>query len=455
MGKINLLGLDLGTTTSKCILFNAELHDNHVLGKSEIRGLQTIYRSEPVFTPYLSQTLICEEKLYSLISHWVNKIQLISQTTLISAIVTGLAAQKQNVNAIERILEKYFGSSIMLTTTDPRLESWVAFMGSALKISKDNPESIVINIDIGGGTSNIALARNGQIFDTGSYFIGARHIIFQPGTYKIQSYTKYAQSLSQAVGLELHIENTLTSYQVSCYTEQLVQNLESVLYDKSNVNPKIIQASLSDFFLENDHIITFSGGVAELLYNSSQGAIAAYGDLGYELVAALKKSKLTKDISSFIAENKGRATVFGLAVNSFELSGNSIYISNDFELAIGNIPVVGHFHYEDNLEQLYELVESTKKIGGTAALYISFSKINLENIKKLSLIFRSYLSPQMKMVLILEPNIGKTLGSYISNWGQEKLSLLVLDQINPKPAQFVHIGNWVEGCLPVTFFGIT
>jgi ethanolamine utilization protein EutA (predicted chaperonin) len=57
MKKPLLIGLDFGTTTSRFILFQAEVAFNDVLKKSEFSNLKRKYESEIIFTPYFEGKL--------------------------------------------------------------------------------------------------------------------------------------------------------------------------------------------------------------------------------------------------------------------------------------------------------------------------------------------------------------------------------------------------------------
>ena len=83
------------------------------------------------------------------------------------------------------IVRSRLGDALVATADDPCLEAWLAFQASAAGLSKSHPERWVINLDIGGGTTNIAVGKAGEVFRTGSLFVGARHVQFVPGTYRI------------------------------------------------------------------------------------------------------------------------------------------------------------------------------------------------------------------------------------------------------------------------------
>ena len=54
-------------------------------------------------------------------------------------------------------------------------------MGNCHALSKSHPTTPILNLDIGGGTTNLALGLDGQVLATGCLFVGARHFEFVPG----------------------------------------------------------------------------------------------------------------------------------------------------------------------------------------------------------------------------------------------------------------------------------
>ena len=57
-------------------------------------------------------------------------------------------------------------------------------------------------------------------------------------------------------------------------------------------------------------------------------------------------------------------------------------------------------------------------------------------------------------MFLTENNIGKTLGSYLTNWGSLPYQILVIDEIPDRNARFIHVGNPFQSIVPVSFFGM-
>ena len=62
---------------------------------------------------------------------------------------------------------------MIATAGDPALESWLAFMGNCHALSLAKPGVPIVNIDVGGGTTNLALGIDGQVVAAGALHVGA------------------------------------------------------------------------------------------------------------------------------------------------------------------------------------------------------------------------------------------------------------------------------------------
>ena len=58
------------------------------------------------------------------------------------------------------------------------------------------------------------------------------------------------------------------------------------------------------------------------------------------------------------------------------------------------------------------------------------------------------------LVLLMDSNLGKALGQYITDWGKENRCLYVIDEVPLRDARFVQIGKPYQHIVPVSFFGM-
>ncbi len=172
---VTMVGLDFGSTTSSAIVACARVARSSATGRMTFGSPEIRYRSEPVFTPF-SNGQIDEIALQNHLDQWLHEGGVIPEQLFSGgAIITGLATETDNAGRIAGLVKKRVGEAIIATASDPCLESWLAFMGSCSALSRCNPDLAIINLDIGGGTTNPALGLNGNVLATGCYFIGARH----------------------------------------------------------------------------------------------------------------------------------------------------------------------------------------------------------------------------------------------------------------------------------------
>ena len=53
-------------------------------------------------------------------------------------------------------------------------------MGNCQSLSRSHPQMPFVNLDIGGGTTNLAVGIDGRVVGTGCLMVGARHFQFNP-----------------------------------------------------------------------------------------------------------------------------------------------------------------------------------------------------------------------------------------------------------------------------------
>ncbi|MEY3883828.1 MAG: ethanolamine utilization protein EutA, partial [Pseudomonadota bacterium] len=63
-------------------------------------------------------------------------------------------------------------------------------------------------------------------------------------------------------------------------------------------------------------------------------------------------------------------------------------------------------------------------------------------------------SDTQALLILVEENIGKVLGNYISDWGQSMQNLIVIDEVPHRNAHFVNVGRLHQQMVPVSFFGM-
>ncbi len=469
---VTLLGLDFGSTTSSALVASAKVASSSATGRMQFDNVNVIYKSEPVFTPFINQS-IDTEKVSALISTWL-KDSGIKTSKLFSggSIITGLAAQADNAAALSKLISDIIGESVIATADDSCLESWLAFMGSCSALSRFEVDTPILNLDIGGGTTNVAFGVNGDVLQTGCYFIGARHFQFVPGSYQITAMSSYGKALLESLQINKCVGETLSSDECAKIITLYINALEAIVTSKGDffnttIAKKHIQVAIP-LPLKSAPNITFSGGVGELIYKISAGetlpSTTYFGDFGINLALAITKSPtLSANLKTCVPENKGRATVVGLTLHSTEISGNTVYLPKPDTLPLRDLPIITKLSLFAPTSQWQNALTLAAKHPNGACLQITqFDATKsdvLDQIRTLALTIKNALEtsryPQLQpLVILLEANIGKALGNYISEWGQSQYNLFVIDEVALRNAHFVHIGRLHQQMIPISFFGL-
>ena len=169
--SVKLVGFDFGTTTSSAVVAAAQLRRT-ATGRMEIDYQQEVFRSEMVFTPVLDDARLDLGAVERLVDSWLEAGQVHSGDLFGGgALLTGLTAQKENASALVALIRRRLKDALVAAADDPCLESWLAFMGSCDELSRQHPDKIILNLDIGGGTTNLALGRDRQVLHTGCLFL--------------------------------------------------------------------------------------------------------------------------------------------------------------------------------------------------------------------------------------------------------------------------------------------
>lgn len=153
------VGIDIGTSTTQLIfsrLTIENLASNYTVPRISIVNKEVFYRSGIYFTPLKSQTEIDAAKVKEIIRKEYEKAGRKPEDLQTGAvIITGETARKQNANRVLETLSDMAGDFVV-ATAGPDLESVLSAKGAGSDRLSEEKREVVANIDIGGGTSNIA-----------------------------------------------------------------------------------------------------------------------------------------------------------------------------------------------------------------------------------------------------------------------------------------------------------
>ena len=470
-----LAGLDVGTTTTSLMAASANFVRNCVTGRNELGDVVPLFRPESVFTPFHGD-LLDVEAIERQLDRWFAAAGLeFGAVTGGGALVTGLAARSANSTALTQLVKNRFQNAVVASTDDPCLESWLAFMGNSLGLSRAEPARAFLNLDIGGGTTNVAWGVAGKVLRCGCYYVGARHVQVEPATYRLKSLSSFASSLFAELGIAAGAGADLAPSDVEAVLDFYVELLESLVAGHGlDQHREVAKLHCQTEFIrpvdaplatpDAEPIITLSGGVGELVYRQARGELlpgtTAFGDLGIDLARRICRSPiLGKNLNTHIPIGLGRATVQGLTIHSTEISGSTLYLPHLEILPLVDLPILGAIGSATSDDDLAALFDLAARSGRGACLRVQLEVEDRLTIKALGerlarILARRAMPPTRPLVLLAAGNFGKTLGQYATRWGQVDASLVVIDEVPNRPAHFATIGKPHNGLIPVAFHGL-
>jgi ethanolamine utilization protein EutA len=470
-GRVLLLGLDFGSTTSSALIAQASLSSHCITGRMALQEPQVLFRGEPVFTPFKGDA-IDEEAVRRLIGQWLGEAEiLLSELFAGGVIITGLAAQRDNAQALANLVGELIGNALITRADDGGLESWLAFMGSCSALSRFHAQQPILNLDIGGGTTNSALGLDGNVLVSGCHFIGARHFQFQPGGYRLSACSSFGQLLLDELGIASTIGDTLEAAQRNAIIGWYVAALEAIAagdrgFFDTPAGRVTEQLPLNLPNLGQPIALTFSGGVGELIYRHLDGqqlpGTSHYGDFGIDLAVAIANSpRLVGDAQRLVPENRGRATVYGLTLHNTEISGGTLFLPHPDVLPLKDLPIVARLPISASPRQLADAIALAASSASGACLQLLDDGIapGLDTLRQLgtrlaTAIEQAQPRPGWPLVLLLESNTGKALGNYVSDWGRRPCNLVVIDEVRERHAHFINLGRPHQQIVPVAFYGV-
>jgi ethanolamine utilization protein EutA len=470
--EVTLVGLDFGTTTSSAVVASAHLTRSAVTGRMELSQVRERYRSEMVFTPLGEDDRLDERKVAEYLDGWLAAGNVRSGDLFGGgALLTGLTAQKDNAADLVRLIRQRLGNALVATADDPCLESWLSFLGSCGNLSRAHPEQAILNLDIGGGTTNIALGKAGEVLRTGCLFVGARHVQVVPGSYRIVNLSRYARALLEGG----RTGDCLSEAEVQGILDFYVGLLEAVVAG----SPHPFQEQLALLHEQvpfhrparaKDVAVTFSGGVGELIYAHQEGKpwppTTHYGDLGIDLARRIVQSPiLGSHLRQFRPTAGGRATVYGLLRHSTEVSGSTLFLPHPEILPLADIPILGSLtgppgaSTDSQVRDVIELIQHSPRggcmrviVGGQDATVVRDLGTKIARVLR-----EASFPPGHPLVLLVKENVGKVLGQYVTEWGGLPLNLVVIDEVGGvalRDAHYVQIGSVHGEVVPVSFHGL-
>lgn len=454
--SLTSVGIDIGSSTSHLIFSRLVLRRQGIALSSRFVVVQReiIYESPILLTPYVDKTTIDTNKLNDFIHEAYGQAGVTPAAIDTGAlIVTGEAAKKKNAEAIAALFSAQAGKFVC-ATAGHNLEAILAAYGSGAVRMSVHEGITVMNVDIGGGTSKIAIAKDGTVVDTAALEVGARLVALNADGV-IDRLEDAGVKIGNASGVALNLGGSPTEDE----KERMAETLSTSLFEALRRRPlspltQSLMVTPEVSYLDKVDAVIFSGGVSEYIYGFEQRNL---GDLGNHLGRRVRElaQKLPDNAVLKSPDVRIRATVIGASQYTVQVSGNTIYLSHPDILPLRNLQVI-----TPQIPQSEPLTAADVKTAVERALQrfdmhdgdrAAALAIHWELGPSYPLIrtlaegvgqaMREHVDNGLPLVLVFDADIAKLVGNIVEKEILPGSGIISIDGIDLKDFDFIDIGE--------------
>ena len=461
---LTTIGIDIGSSTSH-LLFAKVLLERQTQGLSSrftVVHRQVLWRSPIMLTPFLPDGTIDAAALGAFIQKAYGEAGFARQDIDSGAVIlTGEAIKKKNAQAIDELFAAEAGKFVC-ATAGHKLECTLAAHGAgAVRLSKERDEC-VLHVDIGGGTTKLALIDRGVIIGVAAFAVGGRLLATDEGGV----WTRVDDS-ARLVAQELGLATDPATLADIAVRRKIAHRLAAIAADYILDAPR---DALGQALLLTEDLarpvapvaVTFSGGVSEYVFGYEE---REYGDIAKLLAAALGE-ELERRGSPLVIDpgQRIRATVIGASQFTVQVSGKTIYLPDPGVLPVHNVPVV---------QAGLDLAGAFDPAALTAAIGASLRRMDLSPDSRMAIAFAWHGDPDygriaaagraivaavapdgrrsQPLLLMIDGDVGKTFGQFLRNELGLAGDLVSIDGVQLAELDFVDVGELISppGVVPV------
>ncbi|MFW9848349.1 MAG: ethanolamine ammonia-lyase reactivating factor EutA [Candidatus Thorarchaeota archaeon] len=445
------VGIDIGSSTSHLIFSRLTLNRERSFTNPSNRFMlvdrEVLYESEIIFTPLLDKYTIDVEGIVDFCKEEYRKAGFTPEDVQTGAvIVTGETAKKQNAEEIVKRLSSESGKFVS-AVAGPNYESVLGAMGSGIVDLSGETNKTIMNVDIGGGTSNIAIASRGYVHSTSCINVGGR-LLGIDKDFKIWRIDEPTKFVMKELRMKYKMGDTIPEEDVKSIARAYAEALIEVMLGpaESPIAKELMMTEDIDLSIKVNQY-SFSGGIAEIFYGSEK----SYDDIGVYLAEELWALVKEHNMQFIEPAIKIRATVIGAGAFTLSVSGSTCYFDKTIEFPIINIPVlsinVNTENYrpgivQDEVNRAFNKYDMKEGDGVVAlyfkdSLYRSYSWLQ-EFVKSIENALPKTVENKMMVILLFETDIGKMVGLMTRRETSIEQNLICLDEL------FLEEGDWID-----------
>ena len=459
------VGIDIGSAGTQVIFSRVQLRrlSEDLTSRYFVVARETLHQSPVALTPYLSEERIDDQGIGKIVDDAYAAAGVHPDDIDTGAVIlTGEALRRENAQAIAEVLADV-GGEFVCAAAGHHMEAMLAAFGSGAAKTGHDRSLPLVNIDIGGGTTKLALVNaRGQVEQTAALHIGGRLAVVDDEG-RLTRLDPAGKRLASLAGLDWSLGDTVTEADLDRVTSWMADALVTALTDPSPgpditglwLTDPIDVAAAGQVTIKDVKGAMFSGGVAEYVYGREE---RDFGDLGRRLGHAIR-ARLDAGRLPFPLLPAGeciRATALGASEYSVQLSGNTVYVSSPRDLlprknlqvirprvTLGETvdPAGVTATIRNHFEQ-FDLAE------GDAEIAIAFKWVGAPSHPRLAAFARGIvdalprtLAAHKPLFVILDGDVAQTLGAILKDELGVPSEVLVIDGISLWDFDYIDLGR--------------
>ncbi len=460
--RLRTVGIDIGSSTTH-LLFAEVLMQREPHGlSSRFRPVRrdVVWRSPIMLTPFESGGTIDIEGLRTFIERSYADAGIGREEIDSGAVIlTGEAMKRKNARLIDHALAAEAGKFVC-ATAGHELECRLAAYGSgAIALSRER-QARVVNVDIGGGTTKLALIDKGDIVEVAAFAVGGRLLASDA-----DGGWTYVTDAARVVARELGLPASPKAFADAANRRRIAERLAQVVLDNlqaSALDPLAQELALTPPLTSPVEVdfVTISGGVAEYVFGRET---ARFGDIAPELAAALSAGFAARLSVPAVDPGQGiRATVIGASQHTVQVSGKTTYLPDPSLLPVRNIPVLvaARGDPEDSAAIAYSIREQMQRMAFDSASWLAISATwhgspEYARLRKFAEGILSGITwkrtSRNVLVVVVEGDVARSLGHILVDELDCPWRLIVIDGVELREFDYVDLGERLDppGVTPV------
>jgi ethanolamine utilization protein EutA len=446
------VGIDIGTTTTQVVVSDLTLQTPVIDGAASVEVLdRTVrYRSPIRETPYIGESTIHTDEVLAFVDRELrNAGHSPADIDTGAVIATGEAARTRNAEPlVDRLAER--SGEFVVATAGASFEAVLAGRGAGAATRSRAEGTTVATVDVGGGTTNIAVFVDGTARQTRCVDVGGRDVQFdRTGAVasvadSVRDHYDDAGKLAGDGADASARHRRLAAWQA----DRIFDCIEGPPFDPTT--DALAIGSLPSTSPELDEVV-FTGGIGRLVTENENPAPYAFDDLGVRLATAIRNHPRFDTLPVRASATDIRATVIGVGTHTTTFSGRTIAVDASV-LPVRDLPVVtvGGLDRADSADairrQTTQTIETARDSDAADKLALSLPTIGPLTYDRVSVVsegiaaaYAATVGEEVPLVVLTHQNCAKVLGQRLESAVGSRPTLIV-DELELDGAQYVDLG---------------